>query len=133
MSLKLETLATHARLVCIVHPPPYRTDRTALERDTRVEIYTGGGPGGQHRNKTQNAVRLHHQPSGLIISATERRSQAQNLSAAFERLIARLEKLNEVPEKRYATRPTFGSKKRRLGNKTQHGEKKKLRRRPIDD
>ena len=55
-------------------PPPYRTDDASLERETRVEVFTGGGPGGQHRNKTQNAVRLVHGPSGVLVTATERRS-----------------------------------------------------------
>ena len=38
-----------------------------------VEFFVAGGPGGQHRNKTETGVRLHHGPSGVIITATERR------------------------------------------------------------
>jgi protein subunit release factor A len=110
------------------HPPPYLTDAASLDRDTRVEVYTGGGPGGQHRNKTQNAVRLHHAPSGLIISATERRSLEANRKAAFERLVERLEKLNEVPTPREATRPTAASVERRLTTKA-HAKRRKADRR----
>ena len=45
-----------------------------------------GGPGGQHRNKTQSGVILRHRPSGIIAEANERRDQARNLSAALFRL-----------------------------------------------
>ena len=114
-------------------PPPYDASAPALERDTVVEVYTGGGPGGQHRNKTQNAVRLHHQPSGLIVTATERRSLAANLEAAFARLRERLEKLNEVKAPRHKTRPTRGSVKRRLEGKAHAARAKAGRRRPGGD
>jgi protein subunit release factor B len=114
------------------HPPPYRVDPNALERDTRVEVFTGGGPGGQHRNKTQNAVRLHHEPSGLVIVATERRSLEANRRAAFARLIERLEKLNAVKKPRHKTRPTRGSVERRLQAKA-HTSQRKHDRRGHDD
>jgi ribosome-associated protein len=114
-------------------PPPYRVDPNALERDTRVEIFTGGGPGGQHRNKTQNAVRLHHAPSGLMIVATERRSLEANRRAAFARLIERLEKLNEVKKPRRKTRPTRGSVERRLAEKSRTSHIKSTRKPRLDD
>jgi protein subunit release factor B len=114
------------------HPPPYRVDPNGLERDTRVEVFTGGGPGGQHRNKTQNAVRLHHEPSGSVIVASERRSLEANRRAAFARLIARLERLNAVQKPRKATRPTRGSVERRLQAKA-HSARIKSGRRPSHD
>lgn len=45
-----------------------------------------GGPGGQHRNKTESAIRLHHKPSDITVTATERRSQHENRARALERL-----------------------------------------------
>ena len=116
-------------------PPPrrYRVDPRGIEEDTRVEVFTGGGPGGQHRNKTQNAVRLHHGPSGVIVTATERRSLEANRRAAFERLLAKLTQLNFVPKKRRPTRPTRGAKERRLGEKSIDKRKKAARRRPSRD
>jgi protein subunit release factor B len=98
-----------------------------------MEIYTGGGPGGQHRNKTQNAVRLHHEPSGVTVTATERRSLEANKDAAFARLKERLQRLNYVPKRRTATRPTRGSVERRLTQKSTTARKKTERRRRDED
>ncbi len=52
----------------------------------RVERFRVSGPGGQHRNKTDSAVRLTHLPSGIQGYASERRSQHQNRAAALKRL-----------------------------------------------
>jgi len=111
-------------------PPPYRTDEASIAAETEVEVFTAGGPGGQHRNKTQNAVRLHHGPSGVIIAATERRSLEANRKAAFERLHERLLKLNHVDKPRRPTRPTRGSKERRLQGKNVDA-RKKAGRKPV--
>lgn len=105
----------------------YDTSREAMERDSRVEYFNSGGPGGQHKNKTENAVRLRHEPSGVMVTATEERSRIRNLERAYERLAARLEQLNYVPKKRRPTRPTLGSKRRRVEGKVKRGEIKKLR------
>ncbi|HTN54342.1 MAG TPA: peptide chain release factor-like protein, partial [Anaeromyxobacter sp.] len=53
-------------------------------------FFVAGGPGGQHRNKTESGVRLLHRPTGILVTATERRSQLQNRTAALERLRERL-------------------------------------------
>lgn len=116
-----------------LRPPPYALDARSLDADTRVEIFTGGGPGGQHRNKTQNAVRLHHAPSGVVVTATERRSLEANRQAAFARLVERLRQLNYVPKKRHKTRPTRGSVERRLSEKSRASRTKSARRRPHDE
>src|SRR3954449_1323920 len=51
-----------------------------------VDTYRASGPGGQKRNKTSSAVRIRHQPSGLIVIAEESRSQHDNRAKAFKRL-----------------------------------------------
>jgi protein subunit release factor A len=111
---------------------PYATDERSLLAATDVEVFTGGGPGGQHRNKTQNAVRLHHRPSGVVVTATERRSLEANRRAAFERLVERLTRLNHVPRPRKKTRPGRGAVERRLQDKKQ-ASRKKAARRHFDD
>ena len=116
-----------------LHPPPYATDDDSLNRDARIEIYTGGGPGGQHRNKTQNAVRLVHAASGVTVTGTERRSLEANRRAAFERLKERLERLNEVKKPRRPTRPSRGSVERRLTAKTRTSRIKAARGRGGSD
>jgi ribosome-associated protein len=63
-------------------------DDEALLAACEVSTFVGGGPGGQHRNKTASAVRLVHPPTGVTVTATERRSQAQNRGTAIERLRA---------------------------------------------
>ena len=105
----------------------YSTDRELLEKEVRVETYRAGGPGGQHRNKADTAVRLHHEPSGLTVTASERRSQLMNRELAFDRLIERLEKLNFRPKKRRATKPTKGSQKRRVDAKKRRSQVKRSR------
>jgi protein subunit release factor A len=90
-------------------------------------FFVGGGPGGQHRNKTASAVRLVHGATGVTVTATERRSQAQNRSAALERLRAALAPLARKPKVRRATRPTRASKERRLSEKRRRSERKTWR------
>ncbi|WP_242394927.1 peptide chain release factor family protein [Anaeromyxobacter oryzisoli] len=103
-------------------------DDAALLAECEETFYIGGGPGGQHRNKTESAVRLAHRPTGVVVTATERRSQPQNRAAALERLRARLAALAHRPKARRATRPTRGSKERRLQAKKARGERKAARR-----
>jgi ribosome-associated protein len=89
----------------------------ALLSECRQEFFVGGGPGGQHRNKTASAVRLTHGPTGVVATATERRSQRQNRGAALERLRERLRALSHVPKVRRPTRANRASQERRLAAK----------------
>src|SRR5947208_9654826 len=84
--------------------PPYSLDRAVLEREVVVETFRTGGPGGQHRNVTDSAVRLVHVPSGVRVTAAESRSQHRNRDRAFARLIAGLSLLNRVPRPRVPAR-----------------------------
>src|SRR5437870_7240796 len=95
----------------------YPTDRESLERDCDVEFFIAGGPGGQHRNKVETGVRLTHRPSGLVVTATERRSQSANREAAYERMAEKLEAMQRVKKKRRATKPTAAAKQARLEGK----------------
>jgi len=114
---------------------PFATDRQTLERECRVEFFKATGPGGQHRNKRETAVRLVHGPSGLAVTAVERRSQAQNLEEAYRRLARRLEALNVVPKKRKPTKPSAAARTARLEDKAQQSRRKASRRKvtPADE
>jgi protein subunit release factor B len=110
--------------------PPYSLDRARLEREARIDTFRASGPGGQHVNRTESAIRLTHLPSGVVVTASDTRSQARNRDIAFERLIARLRRLNVRPKKRIATRPTRAARERRLESKRRQSAAKRLRRSP---
>jgi protein subunit release factor B len=104
-----------------------RLPEAALQAECEEEFFIASGPGGQHRNKTESGVRLTHRPTGVTVSATERRSQAQNRGAALERLRERLAALGVEPKVRRPTKPTRGSKERRLGEKKHNAARKAAR------
>ena len=114
-------------------PPPYALDRETLEREVVLEAFRSTGAGGQHVNKTESALRLTHLPSGVVVVARDSRSQHRNRETAFERLVERLRRLNHVPRKRVATKPTAAARKRRLQNKKLLGAKKAQRGKPRGD
>jgi protein subunit release factor A len=116
-----------------LNPPPYAIDRETLEREVVVDVFRASGPGGQHVNRTESALRLTHPPSGVVVTAQDSPSQHRNRDLAFERLIERLRRLNHVPKKRLPTRPTLASRKRRIEGKKQVGEKKRTRGRVRDE
>ncbi len=68
-----------------------------LLAECAVHTYRARGPGGQHRNKTSSAVRLHHSPSQLVVTATESRSQHQNKARALGRLREAIALSTRVP------------------------------------
>jgi protein subunit release factor B len=108
----------------------YPDDRASLERDCSVEFFIASGPGGQHRNKVETGVRLVHRPSGLMVTATERRSQYANREKAFERMAERLIAAQRRVIPRVATRPTKASGERRLQAK-RHAALNKQRRTAV--
>ena len=99
----------------------YPTDRASLERDCTEAFFIASGHGGQHRNKVETGVRLIHRPSGLSVTATERRSQHANRERAFERMAERLEQFQHRPAIRIPTRSTKASRERRLQRKRRTG------------
>ena len=111
-----------------------------------------GGPGGQHANTANTRAELvfdvaastalgPRQRARLLekigpvtrVVASDERSQAQNRRLAMARLAQRLDEALKVDVPRLPTKPTFGSKQRRLAQKRERGARKRERRAPSGD
>jgi ribosome-associated protein len=118
--------------------------------EVEISFTTSGGPGGQHANKAATRVELRLDLASstafspaqrervierlgdeLRVVVDDERSQLRNRALAEERLIARLQSALHVPRPRRATRPTKGSKDRRIKAKKGRSETKRLRSRPT--
>ena len=100
------------------------------DSDISVEFYRGSGPGGQHRNTTDSAVRIRHIPTGIVAQASESRSQFQNREMAMTRLQALLAKLHMKRKRRLATKTPKRAVEKRLATKKSTSLRKRLRASP---
>ncbi len=108
--------------------PAWLLDDDALLAQCEVQAHRASGPGGQHRNKAETAIRLVQLPSGVTVEGKDERSRTQNLRIALERLREKLERRAYRPPPRKPTRPSRAAKQRRVDEKKRNAEKKAFRR-----
>jgi len=89
-SAQLPEPSERMSVVFVDAPHPATRTPEELLGECGLRTQRRSGPGGQHRNKTSSGVFLHHQPTGIVAEATERRSQADNRAIALQRLRFRL-------------------------------------------
>jgi ribosome-associated protein len=108
-------------------------DDEELLRECKVDTFRSSGPGGQHVNKTESAVRLKHLPSGLTVTCRQARSQHQNKALCLRKLREKIEQLNHRPATRVPTRVPRNVKNRTLEAKARRSQVKRLRSKPGAD
>ena len=98
-----------------------------LLRECEVDTFRSSGPGGQHVNKTESAVRLTHLPSGVVVASQQERSQHRNKALCLDKLREKIAKLNYRPARRVPTRVPRRVKNRTLEAKARRSKIKRSR------
>src|SRR5437016_2704413 len=101
-----------------------------LLSECEVDTFRSSGPGGQHVNKTESAVRLRHLPSGVVVTSQQERSQHRNKALCLQKLRERIERLNYRAPTRVPIRVPRSAKNRALEEKARRSQIKRLRSKP---
>jgi len=119
------------------------------ENEVEFRFTASGGPGGQHANRSNTKVDAVFRPSSsstmpdglrrrvieklgeaIRVTVDDQRSQLRNREIAMARIQGRIDVAGKVERPRRATKPTRGSKRRRVESKRRRGDVKRGRRRP---
>ena len=110
-------------------------DFEKLKKECDITTFRASGPGGQHRNVTDSAVRLKHRPTGIVVIGRRQRSQHRNMEDALQRLAERIADRKRAARvrRRIPTGKSRAVKERELAQKRRRGKVKSLRGRVLQD
>ncbi|KAJ0049537.1 hypothetical protein Pint_16718 [Pistacia integerrima] len=95
-------------------PQADEVDVQLRNEDLRIGTYRSGGPGGQHANNTNSAVRITHIPTGMTVSIQDERSQHMNKAKALKLLCAKLCEMERTMKRSYHCKLTVSGDRSEL-------------------
>lgn len=104
-----------------------------LAEQCSAQAFHASGPGGQCVNTTDSAVRMTHEPTGIVVVSRESRSQFRNRQLCLAKIREELGRRGRAPKVRHRTKPSRGQRQRRLDDKHRRSQVKQLRSRYHDE